>query len=127
MHNGTRFYGKYISSKNKKIYIDDDESGVFPKQEVRKKYNSKYQLTYSNQYYVMKNDYIKDTRTRRTYSGRKRKATGYVLITGSTYRDTEGLSQLRSCLNDAIINAAPIIGGRGSKKPNCIYSLTLEG
>ena len=37
----------------------------------------------------MKNDYIKDTRIRRTYSGRKRKATGYVLMTGSPYRDAE--------------------------------------
>ena len=79
VHNGARFYEKYISSKNKKIYIDDDGSRVFPKQEVRKKYNSKYQLTYSNQYYVIKNDYIKDTRISRTYSGRKLKATGYVL------------------------------------------------
>ena len=82
MHNCTRFYDKYISSKNKKIYIDDDGSGVFPKQEVRKKYNSKYQLTYSNRSYVMKHEYIKDTRIRRTYSGRKRKATGYIYITG---------------------------------------------
>ena len=53
---------------NQKIikYIDDDGSGVSPKEEVRKKYNSKYQLTYSNQYYVMRNDYIKYTRIRRT-------------------------------------------------------------
>ena len=42
VHNGPRFYEKYISSKNKKQYIVDDGSGVFPKQEVRKKYNSKY-------------------------------------------------------------------------------------
>ena len=40
------------------------------------------------------------------YSGRKRKATGYVLINGSTYRDH------RSCIHDAIINAAPRIGGK---------------
>ena len=46
VHNGTRFYEKYISSKHKKIYIDDDGSVVFPKKQVRKKYNSKYQLTY---------------------------------------------------------------------------------
>ena len=32
VRNGTRFYEKYISSKNKKEYIDDDRSGVFPKQ-----------------------------------------------------------------------------------------------
>ena len=100
----------YISSKNKRKYIDDDGSGFFPKQDVRKKYNSKYQLTYSNQYYVMKHDYIKYTRIRRKYSGIKRKATGYVLITGSPYRDTEVSPQLRSCLHDAIVNAAPRTG-----------------
>ena len=40
----------------------------------------------------MKNDYIKDAIIRRTYSGRKRKAKGYVLLTGSPYRDAEGSS-----------------------------------
>ena len=74
-------------------------------------YNSKYQLTYSNRYYVIKNKYIKDTRIRQTYSGRKQKATGYVYITDSPYRDAEGSSQLRSCIHDAIINYAPRIGG----------------
>ena len=39
---------KNISSKNKEKFIYDDGSGVSPKQEVRKNYNSKYQLTYSN-------------------------------------------------------------------------------
>ena len=63
----------------------------------------------------MKYKYIKDTRIRRTYSGRKRKATGYVYITGSPYLDAEGLSQLRSYLHDAIINSAPIIGGKNGK------------
>ena len=96
-------------------YIDDDGSGVSPKQQVRKKYNSKYQLTYSNCYYVMKNEYIKDTRIRRIYSGKKRKATGYVLITGSPYRDAEGSPLNRSCLHDDIINSAPRIGGEINK------------
>ena len=63
----------------------------------------------------MKNDYIKDTRIRRKYSERKGKAKGYVLITGSPYRDAEGLSQLRFCLHDAIINAAQRIGGKIDK------------
>ena len=57
VHNGTIFYDKYISSEKKTKYIDDDGSDVFPKQKVRKMYNSKYQLTYSNQYYAIKNDY----------------------------------------------------------------------
>ena len=110
MHNGTILYDKYISSKNRLRYIDDDGSGVLPKQLVRNKYNSKYQKTYSNHYYVLKNDYIKDTRMRRTYPGRKLKATGYVLITGSSYRDSEGSPQNRLCLHDAIINSALRIG-----------------
>ena len=74
----------------------------------------------------MKNDYIKDTRICQTYSGRKRKATVYVYITGSPYRDAEGPSQLITCLHDAIINAAPRIGGK-STKTNSIDSVYLEG
>ena len=64
--------------------MDDDGSGVFPKK-VRKLYNAKYQKTYSNRYYVLKIDYKKDTRICRTYSGRKRRATGFVYKKGSPY------------------------------------------
>ena len=60
----------------------------------------------------MKHDYIKYTRIRRKYSGIKQKATGYVLLTGSSYRDAEGSSQLKSCLHYDIINSAPRIGGK---------------
>ena len=102
VHNGIRFYDKYISLQNWLKYIDDDGSGVLHKLLVIKKYNSRYQITYSNHYYVLKHDFIKDTRMRQTYSGRKRKATGYVLITGSPYRDAEGSPHHRSCLHDAI-------------------------
>ena len=59
---------------------------------------------------MMKNEYIKNTKIRQTYSGRKRKSTGYVLITGSPYCDAEVYPQLISCLHDAIVNAAPRIG-----------------
>ena len=46
------------------------------------------------------------------HSGRKLKATGFVYLKGSTYRDAEGSSQLISCLHDAIINYAPrMVGG----------------
>ena len=34
-----------------------------------------------------------------------------VYPNGLTYRDADGSSHLRSCLHDALINAAPIIGG----------------
>ena len=59
------------------------------------------------------------------YSGRKRKAAGFVYIQGSLYCDVEGSSQLRSCLHDEIINAAPRIGE--GKNWNCIDSFHLEG
>ena len=70
----------------------------------------KISKTYSNHDFVVQNNCIKDTIMRRTYSGRKRKATGYVLITGSPYRDAEGSPHHISCLHDAINNAAPRIG-----------------
>ena len=125
VHNGTNFYDKYISTKNWLKYIDDDGSGVLPKLLVRKKYNPGYKK-YSNHYYVLNNDFIKDTRICRTYSGKKRKASGYVLITGSSYRDAEGSPHHRSCLHDAIINAAPISGGKFTNQ-NYIDNVHLEG
>ena len=64
---GTRFYEKYITSDDDNKYIGDDGSGVFSKQRVRNQYNAKYQKNYSNRYYVLKKDYIKDTRICRTY------------------------------------------------------------
>ena len=73
----------------------------------------------------MKTDYIKDTRISRKYPGRKQKASGYVHITGLPYRDAEGLSQLRSCLHDEIINSVPIKGEK-STNPNCIDNVYLE-
>ena len=67
MQDGTRLYDKYTTSDDNKKYIDDYGSGFFPNQNVRKLHNAKYQKTYSNRYYVLKNNYIKDTRIRRTY------------------------------------------------------------
>ena len=126
MHNGTIFYDKYISTKNWLKYIDDDGGGVLPKILVRKWCNARYQNTHSNCHYVLKNDFIKDRIICQTYSGRKRKATGYVLITGSPYRDAEGSTHHRSCLHDAIINADPIIGEK-LKNQNYIDNVHLEG
>ena len=70
----------------------------------------KISKSYSNWEFILHNDYIKDRIIHRTSSGRKLKATGYVLITGSPYLDAEGSPHHRSCLHDAIINAAQIIG-----------------
>ena len=62
----------------------------------------------------------------RKYSGRKQKATGCVLITGSPYRDAEGSPQHRLCLHGVIINAAPRIGGKLTNQ-NYIDNVHLEG
>ena len=54
VQDGTRLYDKYTTSDDNKKYIDDYGSGVFPKQKVRKLYNTKYQKTSSNWHYVLK-------------------------------------------------------------------------
>ena len=30
VHHGTKFYGRYIKSADRKIFIDDDGIGIFP-------------------------------------------------------------------------------------------------
>ena len=52
-------------------------------------------------------------------------ATGYVYINGSPYHDAEGLSHIRSCRHNYIINAARIIGGEMTNW-NFIDSVHLE-
>ena len=42
--------------------------------------------------------------------GKKRKATGCIFLPGSGFREAEGNLKMRSCLQDAVINSAPIIG-----------------
>ena len=63
---------------------------LFFQKKVRNQYNAKHQKNYSNWYYVLKNDYIKDTWIIQTYSGIKQRATGYVYLNSSPYRDAEG-------------------------------------
>ena len=58
---------------------------------VGKLNNDKYQKTYSNRYYVLKSDYIKDTRIFQTYSVIKLRATGFVYLKGSPYWDAEDI------------------------------------
>ena len=54
VHNGTKVYDKYISTKNWLKIIDDDGSGVLPKILVRKWSNARYQKSYSNHEFVLK-------------------------------------------------------------------------
>ena len=39
--------------------------------------------------------------------GRKIKSTGYIYLHGSQYCEAEGYLNLRSCLQDDVINSAP--------------------
>ena len=78
-----------MSSKNQLKYFDDNGSGILPKIVAKKWKKNSDRRSYSHRKYVLKNDYIKDRRIRRTCSGRKQKTAGYVLLTGSPYRDAE--------------------------------------
>ena len=98
----------------------------FSKQNNKKTYNAKYQKTYGNRHHVLSAPNMKYARIRREYSGIKLKATGFLYLQGSPYRDSEGISQIISCINDAIINAAPIIVVRLTNW-NCTDSVPLEG
>ena len=108
VHQGTKFDGKYIKSREKKN-IDDDGNGVFTKQNIRQPYNTEYQRTYSNRYYVLKKDYVKYTRNRWTYLEKKQRSIFFVYLKGPPYRNAEGPSQPRSFSHDEIINSATII------------------
>ena len=112
VHHGKRFYDRYIASDEKNKYVDDDKSHIIPKQRVINIYNAKYEMKYSNLYYVLKIEYTKDKIQCQKYSVRKQKAAGFVYLKGSTYRDAKGPSQLTSCLYGAIINSSPIIRGK---------------
>ena len=63
---------------------------------------------------------------RQIYSGRKENSTGYFFITGSPYRDAEVSPHHRSCFHNAIVNAAPRIGGKLTNQ-NYIDNVHLEG
>ena len=78
VHHGTGFYDKYINTDDREKYINDDGSGIFPKQKVGNIYNAKYLDTYGNRSYIASTPYIKYTRILRVYSGRKQKATGFA-------------------------------------------------
>ena len=67
-----KFYDIYIKCADRKIYIDDDGSGIFPEQKVRKLYSEKYQETYANRNYVISKYFIKYMITSQVYSGRKK-------------------------------------------------------
>ena len=106
------FYNKYINTEDRRKYIDDYGSDIFPIIKDKNIYTKKYQETYRNRSHVFSTPYIKDRIILRVYSGIKQKAKGFVYLQGSPYHDAEGSSQIRSCLHDAIINSSPRIGQR---------------
>ena len=105
----TPIYDKYIKTDNRKKYYDNDVIGVPPKQKDMKIYNEKYEETYGNRRHVIYKPKTNDTRMRRVYSGRKRKAAGFVYLQVLPCSDYKGSSKIRSCVHDELINASPII------------------
>ena len=105
----TPIYDKYIKTDNTKKCIDNNGIGVPPKQKDIKIYNEKYQETYGNRRHVIYKPKKIYTRMRRVYSGRKRKAIGFVYLQVLPYSDSKGSSKIRSCLHYELINASPII------------------
>ena len=95
------------------IYIDDYGGRIFQIIIIENFKMKNIKKTYSNWYYVIKSYFIKDTIILRKYSGRKQKATGFVYLKFSPYRDAEGSSQLKLCYHGAIINYSPRIGWGG--------------
>ena len=73
-----------------KKYIDDDGSGIFPKQKDRIIYNAKYQEIYGNMHHVLSASNLQYTRVQRVYLERNKKATCLVYLQYSTYCDAEG-------------------------------------
>ena len=52
----------------------------------------------------------RDRKASKEIFGKKGKSTGFIYVPGSTFREAEGQLSMRSCLQDADINSAPIIG-----------------
>ena len=60
MHNGTKFYEKFMSSENQQKYFDDNGSGLLPKIVARKWKNHKDHRIFSHREYFLQNVRIKD-------------------------------------------------------------------
>ena len=80
VHHGKTFYDRFICSDARKKGVLDDGSGVKSEQKFRKLYYSKYLETCVHINYVLSIYYIKHMRIRQTYSGIKRKATGFCIL-----------------------------------------------
>ena len=97
---GDRFY---INKIGKKEYLDDDGSGVKPKHSLQKITRC---ISFGDPLHEL---WDRDRKTARDKFGKKRKSTGFFLP-GSEFHEAEGHLSMRSCLQDAVINSAPMIG-----------------
>ena len=67
-------------------------------------------MKYTPGYYPIQKIWDRDWKTARDNFGRKRKSTGYIYLPGSRFGEAEGHLNMRSCLQDTVINSAPRIG-----------------
>ena len=105
-HNNV-FYDRYINSSNLKNYIDcDGEEHVNPKIRNKKRIRNFEHSGYDPIQAMLDRNF----KEKKQNFGRKRKSTGCIFLSGSGLRDAVGNYKLRSCLHDAVINAAVRIG-----------------
>ena len=94
----------YIKIKQKKNYLDDDDT------EVKLKHFLQRGMRYKSGYDPKHKMWNRDRKIARDYFGRKRKSTGFIYLPGSKFREAGVHLTMRSCLQDDIINSASRIG-----------------
>ena len=123
--NGYQFYNKFLNSTTRTKYIDDDGTGVKPKQFFSNLLTGRNFQYGSNVYSSWDKMWDIDMKKTRQKFGRKRKPTRYIYLLWSQSHEDEGNLKLSSCLHDAVINSSPRIG-KYVKKMNCKDNANLE-
>ena len=94
----------HVKSDDRTKYIGDDGSGFISRKKKRECFS------YGNRSYRTAKDYFNDMRISPIYLGRQRKSTYFVYLKCFPYRNSEGSSQLVSCLYYDLINSDPRLG-----------------
>ena len=102
-------YNQYIKSEIRTEYLDEDGTGVKPKQPFTKYYKGRMSWYGINQYSSIGEIWGRNMKRPRQNFGRKRKPTKYMFLPGSQSCKAEGHLKLRSCFHNAIIKSSPRI------------------
>ena len=66
-------------------------------------------MRYTSGFYPIQKMWDRDRKIARDNFGRKRKPTGFIYLPGSKFWEAEGHLMIRLCLQDSVINSAPMI------------------